>query len=405
MKSELADAPTGPLRGVRVIDHTSVIFGPFGAQTLGDLGADVVKIEPSGPNGARDGDPTRGNGPRVPGTDDLTPLFIGVNRNKRAVALNLREPDERKTLIELIRTADVFVSNSRLAGLKKLGLTYEDVISIKPDIIYVHATGFGSSGPYAGRAAYDDVIQAAAGVSYLLTHKNEDAAPRFIPGSIADKVSGMFLTQAVTAALYNRAIHGEGQFVEVPMFECMVAFNMIEHIHGHAVSPAIADTGYPRVFEPWSRPLRTADGYIATLVYNMEQWKRLIGVVGIDPAIFDDASYFGPSGPNRDRLVPLLEDTMKHLTTSEWEAKLHEADVAYSRQNSFVDVLNDPHLTDVGLFEEIDHASAGTVRMIRHPVLYAKTPANIRRHAPGFAEHNDELKGELRAREQRDAEA
>lgn len=393
MKSELADEPTGPLRGVRVVDHTSVIFGPYGTQILGDLGADVIKVEPKGNDSVAEGDPIRRNGPRARNTDDLGPLFISVNRNKRAVALDLRDATDQRAMTELIRSADVFVSNCRQSGLDRLCLNYETLRQINPDIIYVHATGYGSGGRYAGRAAYDDVIQAAAGVSYLLSHKNEGAPPRYVPSVLADKISGMFLAQAVTAALYNRAAHGQGQFVEVPMFECMVSFNMIEHIHGRVSEPPIGEAGYPRMFESWNRPLRTADGHIAILIYNLAQWRRLIAVLGLDPSTINDPRYFGPQGPIPAALIPLIEAEMQQHPTAEWEARLAEADLAFSKQNSFDDVLDDPHLADVGLFVEIAHPMAGDIRMIRHPILYRDTPANIRRHAPHLGEHNREVFG------------
>src|SRR3954452_16243897 len=234
----LAEKPTGPLSGVRVLDLTSVVNGAYGTQILADQGADVIKLEDPGSGRGDGGDIMRWAGHPPEGAPrGMGPIYLTINRNKRSVLLDLTDPKSRKTLEKLIRTCDVFAASVRYAGLKRLGLAYEDVAAIRPDIVYVHAAGYGSEGPYAGEPAYDDLIQSASGLAASLRATDGNPTPRILPTLVADKVSGLFMAQAVTAALLHRARTGEGQFVEVPMLECVTSFLLVEHLYDHTFEP------------------------------------------------------------------------------------------------------------------------------------------------------------------------
>lgn len=395
MNAALDSEATGPLKGVRIIDHTSVVFGPYATQILGDLGADVIKIEPLAEGDGPGGDAMRANGPRPPDSKEFGPLFISINRNKRSLALNLKTAEDQNIMAELLREADVFVSNVRAPSLERLGLGYEQVRVLKPDIIFAHASGYGAGGRYAERPAYDDVLQAATGVSRIFSFGREDGLPRYMPSLIVDKLSGLFLAQAITAALYHRAMKGQGQFIEVPMFECLAGFNMIEHLYGHVFDPPAGTLGYARAMNLSRRPLKTADQHIALLLYNLSQWRRFFSLIGFDPALTEDPRYFVDDFPQLDLLSPMIETVLQTAPAAEWIEKITAADLAVSRVNDFSDILLDPHLADVEMFNIYHHPLAGNVRMMKHPVRYSETPATIHRHAPGLGEHSQEILAEL----------
>ncbi len=257
----LAIQNTGPLAGVRVVDLTSVVFGAYATQMLGDMGADVIKIEtPAGPKGGG-GDVMRWAGHPPEGAPaELGPIFMTINRNKRSMLLDLRKGEDAEALRRLIATADVFAASVRYDGLKRLGFDYDGVKAIRPDIVYAHGAGYGSAGPYAGEPAYDDLIQSACGLADLLPRADGDPRPRLIPALIADKVSGLFMTQAICAALYHRQRTGEGQFVEVPMLECLTSFTLAEHFYGHVYDPPTGPWAYTRIANPERKPFPTKDG-------------------------------------------------------------------------------------------------------------------------------------------------
>src|SRR5580692_3638132 len=223
--AKLETEVTGPLKGVRILDMTSVVFGAYATQMLGDLGADVIKVEFPGGRRGGGGDIMRWTG----ALPDLGPIYLTINRNKRSVLLDLREEKALRQLRRLIKTCDVFAASVRYEGLKRLGLDYESVKAIKPDIIYCHGAGYGAGGPYDGEPAYDDLIQASSGLADLLPRTDGDPTPRYLPTLAADKVAGLFMANAITAALLHRERTGEGQFVEVPMLECLVSFNLVEN--------------------------------------------------------------------------------------------------------------------------------------------------------------------------------
>ncbi|MEM7348279.1 MAG: CoA transferase, partial [Chloroflexota bacterium] len=253
---EHQDKNKGPLSGITVIDLTTILMGPFATQHLGDMGADVIKIEPPGGDGIR-----YANQGRSPG---MSNLFLNNNRNKRSLVLNLKHAAGKSVLEKLLKQGDVLVSNVRPQAMARLGLSYEDVVKINPRLIYVACFGFGQTGPYAERPAYDDLIQTMAGIPNLFERAYDDE-PKFLPANFCDRVTGLNVVNAVTAALFYRERTGKGQSVEVPMYETMVQFLLSDHLGGYTFEPPTGSPGYARIINPNRRPYATKDGYLALL--------------------------------------------------------------------------------------------------------------------------------------------
>lgn len=397
---KLGTEATGPLKGVRIVDLTSVVFGAYATQILGDYGADVIKVEAPSPTGGggHGGDIMRWAG-KVPenASADLGPIFLTINRNKRSVLLDLRKKSAIDALMQLIASADVLASNIRYEGMKRLGLAYEDVKKIKPDIVFVHAAGYGSDGPYAGLPAYDDLIQAGSGSADLLSRVDGDPKPRYVPTLMADKVSGLFMANAITAALFHRERTGEGQFVEVPMFEAVTSFVLAEHFYGHVFDPATGPWSYGRVTNPDRRPYRTKDGHIGLLPYSDKQWDQFFEIAG-KPGVFKNDPRFATykaRTQNIRELYAMIEELTETKTTQAWLDLLMPLSIPIVKMNRLDDLQNDPHLQAVGFFERHDHPSAGPYFALRPPVRFGATPANIRRHPPRLGEQTREVLGEL----------
>ena len=407
-RRELASEATGPLKGVRVVDMTSVVFGAYATQMLGDLGADVIKVEfPGGRRGAG-GDTMRWTGRgQEGGPEDLGPIFITINRNKRSLVLDLREQKAKTALTRLIASADVFAASVRYDGLKRLGLDYEGVRAIKPDIVYVHAAGYGAAGPYAGEPAYDDLIQSASGLADLIGRVDGDPTPRLMPTLVADKVSGLFMANAVTAALFHRQRTGEGQFVEVPMMECLTTFTLTEHFFGHVYDPSTGPWAYPRVTNPTRKPYQTLDGHIGLLPYTDNQWDQFFDAAGWGETFAKDPRFcdFRVRAQHGRELFALVEEVVRTKTTDEWLALLMPLQIPVVKMNRLEDLPDDPHLDAVALFERYEHPEAGAYVAMRPPVNYSASPANIRRHPPRLGEHTDEILAELGLDVEADADA
>ncbi|HEY2660189.1 MAG TPA: CoA transferase [Caulobacteraceae bacterium] len=396
-RHDLAAEATGPLKGVRVIDLTSVVLGAYATQMLGDMGADVIKVEFPGGNRGGGGDIMRWAG-HTPSDDvrDMGPIFMAINRNKRGLLLDLRQPEAMTQLKALIATADVFAASVRYDGLTRLGLSYEDVKAIKPDIVYVHAAGYGSDGPYAGEPAYDDLIQAAAGFGDLLNRTDGDQTPRILPSLVADKVSGLFMAQATLAALFHRQRTGQGQFVEVPMLECVTSFNLAEHMYGHVYDPPNGQWSYPRVTNPHRIPYATRDGHIGLLPYTDKQWDEFFRAAGWAERIAADERFsdYMTRGRHIRELYALVHSITPEKTTQEWLDLLKPLHIPVVKMNRLDDLIDDPHLDAVGLFETYSHPEAGDYVSMRPPVRFSETPGNIRRHPPRLGEHTVELVAE-----------
>ena len=371
--------PTGPLQGYRILDLTSVLFGPFGTQTLGDWGAEVIKIE------SLTGDTWRHSGQfRNRG---MTGQFMAVNRNTRSLALDLKHPDGKAVLRRLIATADALVSNVRPAGLARLGFSYETCKELNPKLIYAVATGFGQDGPWRARPAFDEIIQAASGFASAM---GTDEEPAFVPSLIGDKICGMALTSAVTAALLHRERTGEGQMVEVPMLETLAAFNSIEMFGGHAFIPPIGPSGYKRMKA--RRPVRTKDGWLTMLPYSGANWCAFFEAVG-HPDCIDEFSVRDPvlRARNIDKIYDRMRDIAPTRTTAEWEELLLRIDVPHTSFTKLTEVAEQPHLKAVGLFQEVDHPTEGKIRQARPPARFSASPASVHRPAPVLGEHTHEV--------------
>jgi len=386
--------PKGPLHGIRVIDLTSVVLGAYATAMLGDLGADVIKVESPSPKNGNGGDIMRWAGDTQSGDrNGLGPIFLSINRNKRSLQLDLKKREAKNALLKLIATADVVAANVRYEGLKRLGLSYEDVKAVKPDIVYVVGTGYGEDGPYGGRPAYDDMIQAVSGIASMMSEVDGDPRPRFFPTLIADKTTGLFMANAILAALLHRERSGEGQFVEVPMMESMVTFLLGEHLYGEVYDPPTGPIGYVRVTAPDRKPYKTQDGYIAILPYSDQQWRDFFALGG-KPDLFDTDERFS-TYENRTRnirhLYALVEDVTEKKTTATWTKLLGENDIPFARVNRLKDLKSDPHLQAVGLFEKRTHPVEGPYWSLNHPVKYGESPASVRIDAPMLGEHTSEI--------------
>ncbi len=374
---------TGPLRGVRVLDLTTVIMGPSATQVLGDLGADVVKIETLA------GDTMRWIGPwRHAG---MGPLYLWANRNKRSLAIDLKTPEGKAAAHSLAAQADVVVSNVRPQGLTRLGLDYETLAKENPKLIYCSAVGYGSDGPNAGQPVYDDLMQAASGISGLF--RQVDGAPRYAPINICDRVVGLYVVNAITAALYHRAMTGEGQQIEVPMFETMAQFVLADHIGGEAFIPSEGAMGYKRLLSSARGPYPTKDGHLAVVVYSNKHWADFSRLIGQPDLMQTDARFASQESRTQhaQEIGEYLTEQLKQRTNAEWLEALAGIDIPACPVNSVEDLLEDAHLKAVGLFQPMEHPTEGTLNVPRHPVRYVKSPAEIRRLAPGLGEHNKEF--------------
>ncbi|MEO1041801.1 MAG: CoA transferase [Pseudomonadota bacterium] len=380
-----ARASSGPLNGVKVIDITTVVFGPFATQVLGDLGADVLKVEHG------EGDVMRGAG-RSP-ADGLGPIYINLNRNKRSVELDLSQDQAKEQLRGLVREADVFLHNIREVGMERLGFGYNAVRELKPDIVYVHCCGFGKGGAYEGRQAYDDLVQAASGLAGLLPI-SDGMAPKYLPTLIADKTAGLYAAYATIAALFHRERTGEGQAVAVPMLEAVTHLNMVENLYGHTFVPPTENLAYTRSINPRRKPFPTKDGYIAIVPYSEKQWETFFELGG-RPGVFDDERFreYKKRTENIGELYEIIEEVAVGKTTDEWLDILDRSNIPAMRYNPIDNVPDDPHLASVNFFEEREHPEAGLYRSIKHPVSFSRTPADIRNDARQIGADTEEVLG------------
>ena len=381
---------TPMLSGLRVADMTTVIFGPYCTQILADLGADVVKVEQAG-----GGDISRNVG-KSAHTPLMSGLHLRLNRGKRSVVWDLKSEAGRAAIERLLETSDIFIHNIRADAIERAGLGYEAVRKLRPDIIYVHCTGFDSRGPRAGLPAYDDIIQAATGTATLLPRVDGNPAPRFVPMAMADKVSGLHAAYAVMAAVIHRLRTGEGQLVEVPMMEAVASFNTLEHLYERTFVPPIGTSGYARQLDPTRQPMRTKDGYIVVAPYQDGRWLKFFETVGhpevfLEPGLTD----LMLRRENAHRLYQHMATHLPDRTTDEWLAVFAELDIPAGRINSIDDLLVDPQLQASGLFVEREHPTEGRYVEVRPPVRFSAAPAPTLAHAAGIGEHSEEVAREL----------
>jgi crotonobetainyl-CoA:carnitine CoA-transferase CaiB-like acyl-CoA transferase len=373
---------SGPLAGVKILELTSVVLGPWACQMLADLGAEVIKVEPPR------GDSNRSLGAyRNPG---MAALYLTCNRNKRSIVLNLKDPAAKAVALQLVKSVDVVIHNNRPQTMVKLGMDYETLKAINPKVIYCGTYGYGKDGPYGERGALDDSIQAVSGIAML--NEMVLGEPRYLPTVVADKTTAMQVVSAVAAALYYRERTGEGQEIEVPMFETMVYFTMAEHLWGMTFEPPIGGPGYTRLMSHHRKPYKTKDGYIAILPYLDAHWTSFCKLSGrLD--LLDDARFTTLSDrvTNIDDTYQETAKTMLTRTTAEWLAIFGDTSVPTNMVNTLEDLKDDPHLKAVGFWQEVDHPTEGRLRMTRYPVTFSKTPADVRRLPPRLGEHTSEI--------------
>ena len=376
--------PSGPLAGIRIIDMTSVLMGPFATQILADYGAEVIKIE------SAEGDLLRVAGAmRNP---KMGSLFLQSNRNKRSVVLDAKTADGRAALLKLCESADVFVSNIRPSALGRLGMGYEDVKAHNPGIIYASLVGYGQNGPYKDRPAYDDLIQGISAIPSLVS-RAQNSNPQYAPITLADKVAGLSAVHAILAALLCKARTGTGQSVEVPMFEIMSQFVLTDHLGGYGFEPPIGPAGYNRLLSADRRPYQTKDGFISILVYTNEHWRKFLKIIG-RPEEFARTPMFNDHAVrarNYDEVFRYLAEAVKSKTSAEWQAALEEYDIPWAPTHSIEELIHDPHLKAVELLQGMDHPSEGRITMIAPPITFSVTPASVYRHPPSLGEHTDEV--------------
>ena len=374
---------TGPLAGLRILDLTTVLFGPFGAQTLGDWGAELIKVE------GLTGDQWRYTGQfRNRG---MSGQFMAANRNKRSVAIDLKSAGGAEVLRRLVARADALVTNIRPAALERLGFGYEACKALNPKIIYAAATGFGQDGPWAKRPAFDEIVQAASGLASSI---GTDDEPAFVPSLVGDKLCGLALAGAVAAALVYRERTGKGQLVEVPMLETVAAFNSIEMLGGHAFVPPIGPAGYKRVKE--RKPVKTRDGWLTMLPYSGENWCTFFETVG-HPECIEEFAVRDPikRAANIDAIYARMKEIALERTTAEWEELLLKIDVPHASFAKMTEVGEQPHLKAVGLFQKLEHPTEGTIQQARPPARFSESPATIRRLPPRLGEHTREILAEV----------
>jgi crotonobetainyl-CoA:carnitine CoA-transferase CaiB-like acyl-CoA transferase len=374
---------SGPLVGVRVIDLTAMVMGSYCTQIMADMGADVIKVEPP------EGDNTRyiSVGP-APG---MSGVFVNVNRGKRSVVLDLRSETGKAALRALIENADVFIHSMRAKAIAKLGFRYEDVAAINPRIVYTNCYGYGRRGPDRDRPAYDDTIQAESGLTAVQQQLTGDAS--FVGTIMADKVAGLTALYATMMALFHRERTGDGQEVEVSMFETMASFILVEHANGAMFDPPLGPAIYPRAVAPNRRPYRTSDGYIAALIYNDKHWTAFIEAVR-PPWANDLYATLEQRARHIDQVYALVAETMKRRTTEEWLTLFRELEIPAAPIRTPDALFDDPHLNAVGLFETVD-TPHGPVRFPGVPTWFSRTPGRVAGPAPELGADTEEVLNEL----------
>jgi crotonobetainyl-CoA:carnitine CoA-transferase CaiB-like acyl-CoA transferase len=365
---------TGPLKGLTILDLTAIVMGPYATQILADLGADVIKVEPPA------GDNLRAVGPmREQGMGHLT---LHLNRNKRSIILDLKQPEGLAACLKLAATVDVLIYNVRPQAMQRLGLSYEAVSAVNPKLVYVGAYGYSEAGPYAGRPAYDDLIQGVAGVPALMAQQT-GGEPRYAPVTLADRSVGLQAAIAVLAAVTHARATGQGQSVEVSMFESLSQLVLGDHLGGASFIPAIGETGYARLLAPDRKPYKTADGYLSVLIYNDKHWQAFFKVIK-QPELSQDPRFatHQARAEHIREVYAHVAQLMLSRSTDDWFVALEAADIPVARLNTPDDLLNDPHLNAVGFFQTYTHPTQGPLRTLAPVGRYSRTPTSVYRATP-----------------------
>jgi crotonobetainyl-CoA:carnitine CoA-transferase CaiB-like acyl-CoA transferase len=374
----------GPLDGVRVLDLTSVVMGPYATSVLAELGADVVKVEPPG------GEVMRKSGPMRHA--DMGHFYLAINRNKRSVVLDLKREEARSVLLRMAAESDVLVYNIRPQAMERLGLGYETLREVNPRLLYVGAYGFSQKGPYAARPAYDDLIQGMVGIPWLSQQAGADK-PRYAPMVLVDRMVGLQVANAITTGLYRRERSGTGQRIDVPMFEGMLSVVLGEHLAGRAFEPAVGPSGYQRSLAEDRRPYRTKDGWLCAMVYNDKQWRSFFDAIGRPEVFADDARFHSQNSrlTHIDHVYGFLADVLATRTSHEWLQLFEQADIPAARMYGIEDILADPHVQATGFVREVEHPTEGTVRVTAIPTEWSESAPQHRSHAPLPGENTREV--------------
>jgi len=373
----------GPLSGVRVIDLTSMVFGPYATQIMADMGADVIKVEPPG------GDATRYIS--VAPTPGMSGVFVNVNRGKRSIVLDLQSADGKAALWALLEQADVFIHSMRSKAIARLGFDYAAVAAINPSIVYTNCYGYGRKGPERDQPAYDDTIQAECGLTAVQGMLTGEAS--YVGTIVADKVAGLTALYATTMALFHRERTGEGQEVEIGMFETMASFMLVEHANGAMFDPPLGPACYPRVVAANRRPYRTRDGQVSALIYNDKHWALFVEAV--KPAWASEAfATLGQRAQQIDRIYGLLAETFLTRTTQEWLDLLRKLGIPAAPLRTPDELMRNPHLEAVGFFETIE-TRRGKVRFPGVPTTFSATPGKVAGPAPELGEHSQQVREEF----------
>ncbi len=375
---------SGPLAGIRIIDLTTVILGPYATQKLADLGADVIKVE------SREGDNMRHSAPMKHA--GMGHIFLHLNRNKRSIVLDLKQPAGHAAMLKLCARADVLIYNVRPQAMARLKLSYADVRAANPNIIYVGAYGFSQDGPYAAKPAYDDLIQGMVALPAVVQQAGADR-PRFVPSTVADRITGLNAVNAVTTALFQRERTGRGQAVEVTMFECLTEFVLSDHMGGKTFEPPLGPMGYPRLLAEHRNPYATQDGYLCLLIYNDKQWRNFFRIIGREDMFDSDPRYSSQAARSQHfaECYAFVAGHIRTRTSAAWLEALTAADIPVMPLNSLEDLLADPHLSATGFFSLVDHPSEGKLRSMGATSRWSDATPEMRHPAPRLGQHSAEV--------------
>jgi crotonobetainyl-CoA:carnitine CoA-transferase CaiB-like acyl-CoA transferase len=371
------------LTGTRILDLTTVVLGPYATQLLADLGAEVIKVEPPEGEICRHVGHARSRA--------MAPLYLNLNRNKKSVVLDLKQEKDRTALLELTDSADVFVHNMRPSAVTRLGVGYEALAARNRRLVYCAAWGFRADGPYGDLPAYDDVVQAASGLAAL---NQVDGVPRYMPTILADKVTGMFVANSILAALMHRDRTGQGQFIEVPMLECLVSFLMTEHLAGATYEPPLTAPGYERVLGSGRRLYKTKDGYIAILPYMTDHWVRFLTHVGRRD-LAESPTVLDPQKRSHaiDMLYGVIAAATPAKTRSQWFQELKALEIPCMPVNGIDELFDNEHLRAVGTFRTVDHPTEGRLKSVEFPVRFSGVDDAPDRPAPSLGQDTRDVLG------------
>lgn len=373
----------GPLAGITIVDLTTVLMGPYATQILADMGANVIKVE------SPEGDIVRQIGPgRTPG---MGGMFLNANRGKRSIVIDLKKPEGRDALLRLAGRANALVYNVRPQAMVRLGLGYDSVAALNPGIVYVGVFGYGQSGPYASKPAYDDLIQGASAIPTLIAEAG-DGTPRYVPITMADRVVGLMAVNAILGGLMHQQRTGEGQRIDVPMFESMSEFVLIDHLGGLTYDPPLDHGGYVRLLSRYRRPYKTRDGYICALIYNDKQWRSFFEAIG-RPEFLDQPRFANHAARTRhiDEIYQEVGRIFLERTTADWRELLDRADIPVMPMHTLETILEDPHLNAIGFFKTVDHPVEGRIRQMQVASTWSKSQPQAGGPAPTLGEHGRDI--------------